>query len=345
MRLFSLIMGAVMAITSPALAEDCEAPCAAMTATFEFDDGWIFAADRQRLRSNTLQPDFEIESWLALSETLKLVNTARIEQVIDPDPGRSSAFEDVGLYLSELYAELELDPVTLRAGKIEPAFSSVNVTADGLNSADITANADVGESLGIAAAAGFEAFGFDHTLTGTAFTRDRSVLASSLMTSREVPKLSGGGAGNASGISSYSLAVDGCKGAGTNDCYEEGHWGYRLAARYQRAGRKTPEGAEKDASPHDEIAVLWGANAKVKVDDRVLRLLGEGAFISHFEGSSDDALILSGVAALSDGPFVYSAALSRQWNFVSSEADTKENLVDLAIRYSPEGEEAASRPA
>jgi hypothetical protein len=162
----------------------------------------------------------------------------------------------------------------------------------------------------------------------TAFTIDRTFLAGSLFTERPIPELADGGVGNTSGLSSFSLVLDGCTGAAPEDCYEDGRFGYRLGARYQRAGV---------ATPWDEWAGIAAAHANFEIDDeRMLRLIGEAGVIHHFEGGPADALIATAMAALVDGPMTYSAALSRQWTITPGGKDTVQSLAELSFKYAPE---------
>ncbi len=312
----------------PAHAEDCEAPCLGATLSAELSDELVFAADPGFLKSNSLLPEVEIESFFAVSEVFRLAARHTLAQVIDPPPGASTTFENLGLYTSELYGDLTLDPFSLRAGKIAPVFSRFNEAADVLKASDLAANADMDESLGVALALDLGGARLEHRLVLTAFTMDRSFLAGSLFTERPIPELSDGGIGNTSGLSSFSLVVDGCAGAAPEDCYEDGRYGYRLGARYQRAGV---------ATPWDEWAGLAAAHANFEIDDdRVVRLIAEAGVLHHFEGGPADALIATAMAALVDGPMTYSAALSRQWTVDPGSKDTVQSLAELSFKYAPE---------
>lgn len=312
----------------PANAEDCEAPCLGATLTIELMDELVFAARPGSLKMNSLLPESELESYFAVSEVFRLVARHTLSQVIDPEPGESSAFSGLGLVTSELYGELTLDPVTLRAGKFVPVFSRVNEVADVVRASDLAGNADMDESLGLAVALNLGGGVLEHQLVATAFTMDRSFLAGSLFTGRPIPELSDGGIGNTSGLSSFSLVLDGCAGADPADCYEEGQFGYRLGGRFQRAGV---------ATPWNEWAGLAAAHANFEIaDERVLRLIGEAAVLHHSEGGPADALVVTAIAAVVDGPITYSAALSRQWTVDPGGQDTVASLAELSLKYAPE---------
>ena len=312
----------------PANAGDCEAPCVGATLSIELMDELVFAADPGFLKMNSLQPEAEVESFLAVSEVFRLVARHTLSQVIDPEPGESSTFSGLGLVTSELYGELTLNPLTLRAGKFAPVFSRVNEVADVLKASDLAGNADMDESLGFGLALDLGGARLEHRLVATAFTMDRSFFAGSLFSERPIPELSDGGIGNTSGLSSFSLVLDGCAGDTPEDCYEDGRFGYRLGARYQRVGV---------ATRWDEWAGLAAAHVNFEIDEeRALRLIGEAGVVHHFEGGPADALIATAIAALVDGPITYSAALSRQWTVDPGSQDTAQSLAELSLKYAPE---------
>lgn len=66
-----------------------------------------------------------------------------------------------------------------------------------------------------------------------------------------------------------------------------------------------------------------------------LRLLGETAYLRHFDGGSDDALLLTGSAALELEPVTYVASYTQQLNLVAGEPDRREHLADFEAIYEP----------
>ena len=134
-----------------------------------------------------------------------------------------------------------------------------------------------------------------------------------------------GGAGNTSGVSSFAVALDGCIGAETDSCYDEGDFGYQLAARYQKGG---------DGSDGNEIGFLGSVNKSFTLaDDTTLRLLGEAAWFKNFDGTADNALMMTGSAAMEMGPMTYSVAYSQQRTLVAAGADTTAHLFDATVMY------------
>jgi hypothetical protein len=322
-----------------AWAEDCEAPCAGYTWTGELSNDWIFAADPSELKANLLTPTVTLDLFVQPVEHVKLVSAIITDQVIDPEPGRNSSFKGIGSYVEEAYTEITFDPLTFKAGKFNAEFSLASAEAPGENSTDLAGNLDTDERLGGEAAIAFEAAGWNHRLTGAAFTTDRTALSESLFNNRGRTRLSDGGAGNTEGISSFSAVLDGCAGAEPAECYNEGDYGYRLGLRYQRAGHATEEMIEEELTPHPEWAFLGAAHWKTDIGDNTLRLLGETAYLKHFEGGEDNAWIVTGSAALEVDQITYSAAYSRQRNLVPGGPDTREHLADLSLLYQSEDDQ------
>ncbi len=67
-----------------------------------------------------------------------------------------------------------------------------------------------------------------------------------------------------------------------------------------------------------------------------LRLLGESAYLHHFEGGEDDALLLTGSAAVYIGQMRYGATYSLQDNFAAQGPNTLEHLADFEAIYRSE---------
>ncbi|MFI0843833.1 hypothetical protein [Mesorhizobium sp. IMUNJ 23232] len=185
---------------------------------------------------------------------------------------------------------------------------------------------------------GFEGLGLNHALAATLFSTDRTVLSESLFTNRGRTTLAEGGAGNTKGLSSFSITLDGCEGSEPADCYWDGEFGYRLGFRYQKAGQPTEEDIEDGVKTGDEMAYLAAAARSFELDDMTLRLLGEVAFLRHFDGGEDDALMVTGSAALEADDLTYIASYTQQVNMIADGPDTSEHLADFEVLYSPDGD-------
>jgi hypothetical protein len=329
----------VTGFAGPVLAEDCVAPCVGSKLTLEIMDEWTRWSHSGSRSSVEAQPHVEFETTLIPFENMKLVNNVIVERVIDPLPGTNSVFRDVGGYVAELYAELELDPVTLKFGKYDPVFSLMADVGSGIHAVDLAENVEMTGSIVGQSSFVFETFDMKQELAAAVFSNDR-LLDKSAFTYRPVLRLRDGGAGNTSGLSSVQAILDGCMGADADACSEDGSFGYRLGARFQRHGRALPvEDGETPVRPENEVALLAALSGNLSFNDMTLRILGEEVFLHHAAGSPDDALIMTGQLALVDGPLTYSTTLSRQWNNVKAAPDTTESLAELAVEYAPEDDQ------
>ncbi|MFC3323224.1 hypothetical protein [Mesorhizobium cantuariense] len=323
--------------TIPALAEKCAAPCAGYEATAELQNDWIFGADPSFLKSNVLQPTFEVDLFYAPTDYLRFVSAIITEPVVDPEPGENAAFQGIGTYVGELYAVAKADPFTVRVGKFDTVFSLASEALPGVSSTDLASAFDADERLGGEAVVGFEGFGLNHALAATAFTTDRTILSESLFANRGRATLADGGAGNTTGLSSFSVTLDGCKGAEKGDCYKDGEFGYRLGIRYQKAGLSPETGEEEEEEPQpvpgNELTYLAAATGSFDLNGKKLRILGESAYLKHFDSGPDDALLLTGSVALDVEPLTYVATYTQQRNFVADGPDTREHLADFEMIY------------
>lgn len=325
----------------PALVEDCTAPCAGYDISARLQNDWIFAANPAFLKSDQLQPTVEVDLFFAPTDYLQFVTTIITEPVVAPEPGENAIFNGIGTFVSELYAAGEAGPAAARVGKFDTVFSLAGEIDPGIHAMDLASEIDADERLGIEAALVFEGLGMNHALAATAFTTDRTTLSESLFTNRGRTSLSDGGAGNTEGPSSFLITLDGCRGSETPSCYLDGEFGYRLGFRYQKAGQPPPvdeegEGEEEQLLLGDEVAYLAAATKNFDLDTMTLRLLGEASYLRHFDGGPDDALFLTGSAALEVDRLTYLATYTQQLNLVAEEPDTREQWADFEIIYSSE---------
>ncbi|SIT59924.1 conserved exported hypothetical protein [Mesorhizobium prunaredense] len=332
----------LLVFSTPVLAEDpvaelvegCAAPCVSYELSTELQNDWIFAADPSFLTSDVLQPTLTADLLFAPTDYLQLETSIITEPVVDSAPGENTVLEGIGTYVAELYTVIEAGPATTRAGKFDTIFSLASEVAPGINATELVSDFDADERLGGEIVLRFENLGLNHALAATAFTTDRTILSESLFTNRGRASLSDGGAGNTKGVSSFSVTLDGCEGSETADCYLDGEFGYRFGFRYQRAGHPTEEDIEDDVKLGDEIAYLAAATKSFELDEMTLRLLGEMSYLRHFDGRQDDALVVTGSAALDVDSLTYIATYTEQTNLVAGGPDTRDYLADFEVIYS-----------
>lgn len=344
MRTFTIFLSVVglLASLSPAGAEDCTAPCAGFDTSSEFQNDWIFAADLESLTSDVLYPTITTNFYVIPVEFLKLFTSIVTEPVIDPAPGENAFYDDIGTYVEELYAQIEMGPIALRVGKFDTIFSLASEMAPGINDTELVSNFDADERWGAEAILGFEALNINNSIAATIFTTDRTVLSESLFTNRGRAKLADGGAGNTDGFSSFSLALNGCRDAEMAECYDDGDLAYRIGFRYQKAGRASAEDIEDEIRPANELAYLAAGMKSFEFGELTLKLLGETAYLRHFDDGPDDAIVVTGSAALEQDRMQYIATYTQQVNLIPGEPDTREHLADFEAIYSSEDDTPVS---
>ena len=305
--------------------EECASPCLVYEGTADLTAEWTHPSDSTIGNSYLLLPTSENNFNFKATDSFSVMANIVSEQVIDPDPGKPQIFTGLGTYVDVLQAQYDFENFSIWGGKIHPAFGRASDVTPGLHGTDLVDAYDLAERIGGGASLGFESSGMANTLQASAFTMDRTVLSESLFNNRGRTALADGGAGNTSGVSSFTVALDGCMGAETDVCYDEGNFGYQLAARYQKGG---------EGSDGNEIGVLGSVNKSFSLtDEATLRLFGEAAFFRNFDGTADNALVMTGSGALEMGSMTYSLAYSQQRTLVSGGTDSTAHLIDATAMY------------
>lgn len=327
LRFLAGIALAITALTSVerASAGECSAPCVDYYGYVET------VGNRNRF------PDHSADDYFATAPTIEFTTSYRpvegialfghliTERVKDEELGVNQYLHNVGTYVSELNAQFRLGAVGLRMGKFHPAFGKAWDITPGIHGTDVAGNYELKERVGASVAYGFETGNFHNEIEIAAFGVDRSVLSESLFTNRGRRTLENGGAGNTAGISSVALDFAGCLGAGTAGCYDEGNFGYRLGARYQKGG---------EHSFGNETGVLGGLNGNVALgNEATLKLFTEAAWFNNFDGGPDDALFLTVSAALQREAMTYSISYTQQREMIADEPDLVEHLFDATVAY------------
>ena len=304
---------------------ECIGPCLEYSGTFDLKAAWVRPSDGAIGDSYLIGPSTENSFRFKATEGLSFIANIVTEPVIDAEPSENQIFSGIGSYVDVLQAQYDFGNFSIWGGKIHPAFGRAWDVTPGLHGTDIAENYELTERLGGGAAYNFEFGGLNNRLQASAFTVDRTILSESLFNNRGRTNLDDDGAGNTKGVSSVAVALDGCLGAEVDSCYDEGNFGYQLAARYQKGGV---------GSDGDELGFLGSLNKSISLsDETTLRLFGEAGWFRNFEGSADDAIVVTGSAAVEMGPAIYSVAYSQQRNLVVGGPDANEYLVDATAMY------------
>lgn len=305
--------------------EDCTSPCLVYEGTADLTGEWLHPSDSAIGNSYLLLPTSENNFTVKATDSLSFIANIVTEQVIDPNPGDNQIFSGLGMYADVLQAQYDFENVSIWGGKIHPVFGRAWDVTPGLHGTDLADGYDLAERIGGGASIGFEVGGMANTLQASAFTMDRTILSESLFNNHGRTSLADGGAGNTAGVSSFAVALDGCMGAETDVCFDEGDFGYQLAARYQKGG---------DGSDGNELGFLGSINKSISLtDEATVRLFGEAAFFRNFDGTADNAMVLTGSGALEMGSMTYSIAYSQQRTLVSGGTDVIAHLFDATAMY------------
>ena len=111
-----------------------------------------------------------------------------------------------------------------------------------------------------------------------------------------------------------------------------------LAFDTEKAGLSADPGEEEEEEEPqpahgNELAYLAAATRNFDLNGMTLRVLGELAYLKHFDSGPDDALLLTGSVALDVEPLIYVATYTQQRNFVAEGPDTREHLADFEMIY------------
>ncbi len=320
-----LIMLSCARAADVSASDGCNGPCIEYSGTLELNAEWLRPSDDTIGNSHLIGPTLESNFKLKANDEFSFIAKIKSEPVIDAEAGTSQIFGGVGTYLDVLQAQYEVNGLSIWAGKVHPAFGRAWDVTPGLHGTDLAGSYNLLNRLGGGASISFEAGSLSNRFEVSAFTLDRTILSESLFNNRGRADLSDGGAGNASGVASIVAALDGCMGAEIDSCYDDGSLGYQLAARYQNGG---------SASYGNELGFLGSINKSVTLgEDTSLKLLAEAAWFRNFEGTADNALVVTGSAALDFGAMTYSLAYSQKRILSLGGADATEHLADATIMY------------
>ncbi|MEM6745409.1 MAG: hypothetical protein AAF676_16995 [Pseudomonadota bacterium] len=296
---------------APGHAEDDEPDIPAPRFTWELgvevENDLTFEADDPAAELNDLFPSITGEFGLEFLEGTGFFATLVLEPVLDPTDDR--VFEDVGLYAEELFAKGQVDVVTVKGGKFNPAFGQA-WDAPGIFGGGFAGDYELLERIGGALTVEFEAGGGEHEATLSAFMADRTFLSDSLFTERGRVRLGDGGPSNTEGPESFALALDGA----FDDI------GYTAGFLYQSGGR---------GDPSDETGFVAGLTRELQAGPGELFLQGEGAYFSDFEAGSDDVLIGTFVGAYE----IDDVTISAEYAFRDVEAAGTDHFVTATVEY------------
>lgn len=209
-----------------------------------------------------------------------------VEIFDDPPAGKNSVFEDHALFAEELALAYHGDSWSLHAGKFNAAFGTAWDLAPGIWGVDFAEDYEVAEQIGIAGTTTFgdEATGF-HTLYGSVYRADRSILSESLLENRGRVRLADGGSTNTKDFESYTVSLTG------EDAFGREGFGYHLAYRSHAHGDIDLTAVREEGFAASVFGIIPAGGIEIEA-------IAETAYISNEEGGSDDVsyITLGGTA-------------------------------------------------
>ncbi len=206
----------LLAVTS-VVALAATAPAAEWTATIPVELEWdstyeTDAGDGYSDLYATIEPDITV----TFSDFWSLGVGLTLEPVTDVLTGEDRFLSDHGLYVRDLFLQLNFDHSTWRIGKFTPRFSVAYDEAPGVYNDTFNADIELGERFGVEAAVPLSDGETNQiTLTGAVFFRDTTFLSDSALTARGDLDYTDGGPGNTEALENLSVAVDVANAFGT----------------------------------------------------------------------------------------------------------------------------------
>ena len=209
---------------------------------------------------------------------------AVMESIGDPAKFENRRFEDIGLYIEDLFLTYDNGRLEARAGKLNTGFGTGWDRAAGVYGTDFAEDYETSERIGLFGgwqlAKGDSG---DHSIWGGSFFADTTILSESALRGRGVTRREDGGVSNTESFESFILAINGEK------IPFIGETGYHVSAMRQAAGRN---GTEDETSLAAAIFTSVDLGSGVSFEPFV-----EGVRIANAGGiASEDReyLVLSG---------------------------------------------------
>lgn len=191
----------------PAFAQSFDGPSAEWSLSVEADMDANVASTDPAAELVDVYPTIEAGLTVEAAEWLSLNAHAVLEPVADPVDDRF--FEDLGLYVDELFATVHRDDMSLSAGKLGVPFGVAWDAAPGLYGTDFAEDYEISEQIGAVVSVPLGRMPGAATLSLAAFFADRTVLSDALGESRGPLRLGDGGAGNTEAPENLALSLDG----------------------------------------------------------------------------------------------------------------------------------------
>lgn len=307
----------ILPLSAPHAESACAGhPCLQLEYGFYLRGDSLFASNTAGRTANRLFIDEgELRAGLAFNDWLSFQATVKSEPVREARVGRSSAFFGQGVFLQELYVNVDAGAVEAFAGKLNPTFGVAwsHLLTPGIFAKTFAEDYETTEMIGfgIRLKGDWRQDGLgNHHLTGQMFFQDNSFLHTSILTrpkfgqsTTERPSdtaRSQGGLANTGKPNSFSVTLDG--GGFEFAPMLNYHLGYRRLHRSAQEERNE----QAFAIGFDHRIVLGNESGGSKV---VLLPLLELVQFVDFEGSPGKATYGSAGTKIEVGSWIVSPAL------------------------------------
>lgn len=202
----------------------------------EIENDWAFKSDDRANQSNDLYATIEPAVTIQLSRSWSIYAHAVLEPTGSAGQFENRTFEDIGLYVEDLFVEFNKDALNVKAGKLNVGFGVGWDKTPGLYSSDFAEDGyETSERIGVIGGwtVDGKAVG-THTISAGSFFQDTTFLSQSALKGRGDTRRRDGGVSNTEDFSSFIVALNGEKIKGL------GNFGYHLSYMHQANGVDDP---------------------------------------------------------------------------------------------------------
>jgi hypothetical protein len=289
--------------------------------SIEVQDDWAYKAEDRSKLNNNLYPTIEPWAVVQFTPEWSAFGHVTIEPIGDAKKFENRRFEDIGLYVDELYGEYAGERLGAKAGKLNAGFGVGWDAAAGLYGTDFAEDYETSERIGVFASwrlGGGE--NGSHSVWGGTFFKDTTILSESALRGRGDTRRGDGGIGNTESFDNFIAAINGEK------IPLLGEAGYHFSVMRQSAGV---------GGTSDETSVAAAVFTNVDVGHGItLTPLLEGVRISHAGGTATEDkeyVVLSGQLAWNS----WNLALAHTWRATKrdSAADDMDTHFQVSAGY------------
>ena len=198
---------------------------------FELQNDWTYKSEDRSNQNNDLYATIEPSATFRLAPGWSVFGHAVLEPVGSPSQFENRTFEDIGLYVEELFVEYEADRFGARLGKLNAGFGIAWDMAPGVYGTDLSEDYEISERIGLVGDWNVYSGEYgDHTVSGATFFADTTIFSESFFRGKGDTREEDGGLSNTESFKSFVIAVNGSKIPGM------GKFGYHAAFMRQAAG-------------------------------------------------------------------------------------------------------------